>query len=192
MMYNLLRQNIEKRILLTDTEWNLVVEKLKFIKLRKNEYLQVQDATSKYEAFVLQGILKMYHLHEDGTENILFFAFESNWICDVESFYHRKKAKYSVKAIEDCEIVVMTKEKKAQLFLEVPKLLLFHTNLIEKATIVMQDRVLDVLCKTSKQRYLDFITRFPKQVQRINDRNLSSYLGVSHEFLCKIKKSIAY
>lgn len=191
-MYNLLRQNIEKRIPLTDTEWNLVVEKLKFIKLRKNEYLQVQDASSKYEAFVLQGILKMYHLHEDGTENILFFAFESNWICDVESFYHHKKAKYSVKAIEDCEIVVMTKENKAQLFLEVPKLLLFHTNLIEKATIVMQDRVLDVLCKTSRQRYLDFITRFPKHVQRINDRNLSSYLGVSHEFLCKIKKSIVY
>ena len=62
--------------------------------------------------------------------------------------------------------------------------------MIEKTNIIMQERLLDVLNKTSKQRYLEFIKKYPHKTQQINNKNLSSYLGVSHEFLSKIKKTI--
>ena len=62
--------------------------------------------------------------------------------------------------------------------------------MIEKTNIIMQERLLDVLNKTSKQRYLEFIKKYPHKAQQINNKNLSSYLGVSHEFLSKIKKTI--
>jgi len=70
------------------------------------------------------------------------------------------------------------------------KLVQFHTIMIEKTNIIMQERLLDVLNKTSKQRYLEFIKKYPHKTQQINNKNLSSYLGVSHEFLSKIKKTI--
>ncbi len=187
-MYELLRNNIEKKIPLTNEEWELIQENVKQVKLKKNDYLQIQDSNSKYEAFVLNGAFKIYHLKENGAECILFFAFDNDWITDVESFYHDKLTRYNIKALEDCEILVINKINKTKLFKEVPKLLKFHTLLIEKTNIVMQDRLLDILNKTSKQRYLDFINKYPVTAKRINDRNLSSYLGVSHEFLCKIKK----
>ncbi len=189
-MYELLRNNIEKKIPLTNEEWELILENVKQVKLKKNDYLQIQDSNSKYEAFVLKGVFKIYQMNESGAESILFFAFDNDWISDVESFYHDKLTRYNIKALEDCEILVINKKDKTKLFKEVPKLLKFHTLLIEKTNIVMQDRLLDILNKTSKQRYLDFINKYPVKAQRINDRNLSSYLGVSHEFLCKIKKTI--
>lgn len=189
-MYKMLRENIERKIALTDTEWNVIVEKTEFIKLKKNGFLQVQNSNSVYEVFILKGAFKIYILNENGSETVLFFAFENDWMCDIESFYHQKPTKYNIKAIEDSEILVINKSNKAQLFKEVPKLIQFHIAIVERANILIQERLLDVLNKTSKQRYLEFIKLYPDKTQKINNKNLSSYLGVSHEFLSKIKRNI--
>ena len=111
-MYELLRQNIEAKIPLTQDEWELILNKVEPISLKKNDFLQIQDSNSKYEGFVLKGAFKIYTLKENGTESILFFFFFSDWICDVESFYHQKPAKYNIKALEDSEILVITKANK--------------------------------------------------------------------------------
>lgn len=189
-MHELLRQNIERRITLTDPEWNAIIEKTEFIKLKKNEYLQIQNTYSKYEGFVLKGSFKIYILNENGTESIIFFAFEGDWMSDIESFYHQKPSFYNIKAIEDCEIFAISKPNKDLLFEQVPKMIRFHTLLLEKTNVIMLKRLLDVLNKTSKERYLDFIKKHPTKTTKINNKNLSSYLGVSHEFLSKIKKRI--
>jgi len=187
-MYKNLRLSIERKFLLTDEEWNFVVEKTEFIKLKKNEYLQIQDSNSSYEGFILKGAFKTYILNDNGTESVIFFSFENEWMCDIESFYHQKPTTYNIKAIEDSEILVINKTNKALLFEQVPKLLQFHILIVEKANIAIQQRLVDVLNKTSKQRYLEFIERYAHKIDKINNRNLSSYLGVSHEFLSKIKK----
>lgn len=109
-------------------------------------------------------------------------------MCDLESFYYQKLTKYNIKAIEDSEILVINKSKKMLLFKQVPKLIHFHILMVERANIAIQERLLDVLNKTSKQRYIEFVKKYPQKTQKINNKNLSSYLGVSHEFLSKIKK----
>lgn len=187
-MYKSLRLSIERKIPLTDEEWKFVVEKAEFIKLKKNEFLQVQDSNSSYEGFILKGTFKTYILNDNGTESVIFFSFENEWMCDLESFYHQKPTTYNIKAIEDSEILVISKANKTLLFEQVPKLIQFHIIMVEKANIAIQQRLLDVLNKTSKQRYLEFIEKYSHKVDKINNRNLSSYLGVSHEFLSKIKK----
>lgn len=189
-MYKLLRDNIERKIALTDTEWDIIIKKTEFIKLKKNEFLQIQDSNSVYEGFILKGAFKIYILNESGSESVLFFAFENDWMCDIESFYHQKPTKYNIKAIEDSEILVINKSNKTLLFKEVPKLIQFHIAMVERANILIQERLLDVLNKTSKQRYLEFIKTHPDKTQKINNKNLSSYLGVSHEFLSKIKRNV--
>ena len=189
-MYGSLRQNIECKISLTDDEWEKIIEKTEFIKLKKNEYLQVQDSNCRYESFVLKGSFKIYVLKENGTESVLSFAFENDWLSDIESFYHQKPTRYNIKALEDSDILVINKANKTLLFQQVPKLLHFHTLMVERTTIVMQERLLDVLNKTSKQRYADFVKKYPPRTHKINNKNLSSYLGVSHEFLSKIKKKM--
>lgn len=189
-MHELLRKNIEKKIDLTDAEWNAIAGKTERIKIKKNKYLQIQNTYSKYEGFVLKGSFKIYIVNENGTENVVFFAFEGDWISDIESFYHQKPSTYNIKAIEDCEILVISKPNKDALFEEVPKMIRFHTLLVERTNVVIQKRLLDVLNKTSKQRYIEFIQKHPTKTEKINNKNLSSYLGVSHEFLSKIKKNV--
>jgi CRP-like cAMP-binding protein len=189
-MYKNLRLSIERKISLTDDEWNFVVEKTEFIKLKKNEFLQIQNSNSSYECFILKGAFKTYILNDNGNETVIFFSFENEWMCDLENFYHQKPTTYNIKALEDSEILVISKANKALLFEQVPKLIQFHIIMVEKANIAIQQRLLDVLNKNSKQRYLEFIERYPNKFKVINNKNLSSYLGVSHEFLSKIKRRV--
>ena len=188
-MYPLLRQNIEKNTSLTDNDWAVIIDQIKFTKLKKNEFLQVQDSNNTYEAFVLRGAFKTYTLNENGTESILFFSFENDWVCTAEYSYHRKTVKHNIKAMEDSEILLIDKTNKIFLFEKVPQLKQFFITLLEANNILLQERLLDVLNKTSKQRYLDFTTKHSSKI-KINNKNLSSYLGISHEFLSKIKKQL--
>jgi len=109
-------------------------------------------------------------------------------MCDLENFYYQKPTTYNIKAIQESEIIVFSKSNKMLLFKQVPKLIQFHIIIIENANIALQQRLLDVLNKTSKQRYLEFIERYQHKMKAVSSRNLASYLGVSHEFLSKIKK----
>ena len=190
-MYDILRKSIASKVSVTDEEWNTILEKTESISVKKNSFFQIQDTTSRYEGFVLKGAFKIYTIDENGSENILFFSFEGDWICDIESFYYKKNSQYNVKAIEDSELAIISRANKSYLFKIVPKMLEFHTIMLERANIVMQKRLLDVLHKNAIQRYLDFVKRYPTKYRVINNKNLSSYLGVSQEFLSKIKKTIA-
>ncbi|KQW99411.1 Crp/Fnr family transcriptional regulator [Flavobacterium sp. Root420] len=183
-----LRLDIEDKINLTDYEWKCIAEKGEIIKLKKNELLQVQGSKCSHSLFILKGAFKTYILSEKGKEVIIFFSFENEWICDHESFYYQKLNTYNVKAIEESEIVIFNEVNKMLLLELVPKLVEFHIIMIEKVNFALQQRLLDVLTKTSKQRYLEFIERYQHKMKVISSRNLSSYLGVSHEFLSKIKK----
>lgn len=189
-MYKLLRENIERKIRLTDEEWNKIIDKTELVQFEKNAFFQNQNDTSRYEGFVLKGSFKIYTIDENGSDNVLFFAFEGDWVCDIDGFYNQKKSKYNIRAIEQSELVVINRTNKQLLFEEIPKMLHFHVLMMQKATIVIQNRLLEVLNKTTKEKYIEFIKKYPHQLEKINNRTLSSYLGVSEEFLSKIKKTI--
>ncbi len=188
--YRLLRDSIEQKIILTDFEWKKIIDKIELVRFEKNAFFQNQEDTSKYEGFVLKGSFKIYTIDENGSDNVLFFAFDGDWVCDIDGFYNQTKSKYNIKAIEQSELIVINRKNKMLLFEEVPKMLQFHTLMMQRATVVMQNRLLAALNKTAKERYIEFITKYPNKVKNINNRTLSSYLGVSEEFLSKIKKNI--
>lgn len=55
-------------------------------------------------------------MNENGIESVIFFFFENEWLCDLESFYYYKLMKYNIKVIEDSEILVINKLNKVFLF----------------------------------------------------------------------------
>ncbi|WP_119790711.1 Crp/Fnr family transcriptional regulator [Flavobacterium anhuiense] len=183
-----LRKNIELNITLTDPEWCCILEKANYTIVKKNEFLQTQNSNTTYEIFIVKGSFKIYILNEDGTESIVFFAFENNWMCDIESFYHQKASKYNIKAMQHSEVWIISRPNKMLLLKQVPKLIYFQIRMLEQLNLAIEKRLLDILHKTSKQRYSEFVKRYPDKIKNITDRNLSLYLGVSHEFLSKIKK----
>lgn len=133
----------------------------------------------------------MFSVDGKGIEHNIQFAAESDWISDIGSFYSEKPSKLYIEAIEPS--VVLQIEK--------PDLLFMYTNftrinrnfrvIIENKFVELQNRVLQNISSTAEERYTTFLEQYPDLSNRLPSTQIASYLGVTPEFLSKIRKGLS-
>jgi hypothetical protein len=57
--------------------------------------------------------------------------------------------------------------------------------------VAHQQRILDDHSLNARERYLKFCSRYPSLVNRLPAKLIASYIGVTPEFLSKMKAEIA-
>jgi len=190
-MSQLLKENIAKHIHLTEEEagqfCNLFTPKI----FKRKEHFLREGQVCMYEGFVNKGLFRIYHLDKNGIEQVLYFAPEDWWISDIDSFTNQKPSALNVEALEDSELLVISKKDKDFAFNTYPKIEKLFRIMTQKTHVALQRRMIDNLSKTADQRYEDFITRYPHLYNRLSNIQIAAYLGISHEFLSKIRKKLA-
>jgi len=107
---------------------------------------------------------------------------------DIDSFMNAVPSDLNIEALEDSEILVISKSDKKNLYENVAITEKLFRTMSQKALVAWQRRLIRNHCLTAKERYQYFLDTYPTIRAKINDRQLAKYLGISHEFLCKIKK----
>ena len=59
---------------------------------------------------------------------------------------------------------------------------------MQNAYIREQLRVIQNLSMPAEERYLNFLKKYPQLVQRVTQKQIASYIGVSPEFLSAMRK----
>ena len=145
------------------------------IKIKKGEVLQRAGENNTKIYLVKSGLLRSYVIDEKGKEHIFLFASE-NWIM-TDSIARNKPCKLFIDAIEDSEVYILGKGNEDKI--ELQKIL----NRLE----TLQNRIIMMMSSTSLERYEHFIKTYPKIIQRVPQRMIASYLGITPEALSKIK-----
>jgi CRP-like cAMP-binding protein len=117
-------------------------------------------------------------------------AIDDWWVTDMYSYVMGKPAMLHISAIEDTSVFQLPKDDLEILFLKVPKFERFFRILMQNAYIREQLRVIQNLSMSAEERYLNFLKKYPLLVQRISQKQIASYLGVSPEFLSTVRKRI--
>ena len=190
-MYTLLRENIEKHIHLTDEEFVQFSAPFYLQKVQKKQMLLREGEICKFEGFVNKGCLRVYYLDESGFEKVLYFAAEGWWITDIDSFTNQAPSILNIEALEDSEILMITYPYKNILYETLPKVEKLFRVMTQKTHAALQRRMISSLSKTADKRYLEFITKYPHLEQRLSQQQVAAYLGISHEFLSKIRKKVS-
>ena len=144
----------------------------------------------EFESYVLEGCFKVFYQDENLKEHILYFAIEDWWVLDIGSFVSRKFSKLNIQALEDSVILSIDRATKEQLYIDIPKVEKLFRIMNQKSLSSMHLRMISMLHKTAERRYLDFMERCPTLNQRIAQHQIAAYLGISHEFLSKVKKRL--
>ena len=182
---------IAKYVDLNTSEKEFLLERIQVRNYLKGQYVLQQGDICKHECFILSGCTKMFHLDKDGHEHVIMFSIEDWWTSDMGSFITQTPSDFSVQCIENTKMVQISHDVAEDLFLEIPKLERFFRKIVEKALVASQKRIVRNFSMTAKERYLFFSQTYPEMEQRIPQYQIASYLGITKEFLSKIKREIA-
>ncbi len=93
-----------------------------------------------------------------------------------------------IETIEDCEILVLTPTSKAILLEKYPVLEKMFRLLVQRHLSSYQERLFGNIALTAEQRYDEFLKKYPALPQRVPQHYIASYLGISPEFLSRLRK----
>lgn len=190
MESNKLIEHFSKYIKLNIEEIELIDSLFTPKNLKKKEFLLRSGETCRTESFIISGCLRTYSIDENGFEHTLTFAIEDWWTGDLLSFLTETPSFYNIIALENTEILQITKIDLDKLYLEVPKLERYFRLLIQNAYVSQQQRINQNLSQTAEQRYLEFIGKHSTFLQRISQKHIASYLGITPVFLSMLRKKL--
>lgn len=145
-----------------------------------------------FEAFVVKGCLRKYYIDENGHEVIIQFAVEDSWISDISfSIYENQPSQVFIETIEDCELLTFTPEAKEALFLRAPRFERAFRILMQRNLAVTQNRLFCTITRRGVEKYQDFLAKYPTIPQRVPQHYIASYLGITPEFLSKVRAKLA-
>ena len=181
---------IAKYVTLTNTEVDFLTSRLSSRKYLKGQYILQQGDISQTECFIISGCTKMFYLDDNGQEHIIMFSIEDWWTSDLGSFISQTPSDFNVQCLENTEIIQFSYNNIEEIFSKIPKLERFFRKIIEKAFVASQKRIIRNFSLTAKERYIIFRNNYPKIEQRIPQYMIASYLGITKEFLSKIKSQL--
>ena len=181
---------LRKHVSLTEQEEKLLLSRASYRKFLKGQFVVQQGDVCKYESFVVSGCMKTFYQDNEGHEHIVMFAIENWWASDFESFITNTPATYSIQCLENTELIQFTYENRELLYEEIPKLERVYRIIFQRALIVSEKRIIRNFALPSKERYLQFRAQYPAIDQRVPQYMIASYLGITKEFLSKIRSQL--
>lgn len=188
---DLIVQNVTRHIEVSPSERDLFLSKLTQKILKRRELHLVQGELCRYSTFVTDGCLKGFAVDKKGVEHILSFAPREWWIADMYSFINQKPGNLNIEAVVDTQVLLLSWDDQQTLFNEVPKFERFFRMLVEKSLVAHQQRLIHNLSLTAEERYLEFLKKYPTMLECVPLHNIASYIGITPEFLSKIRARIA-
>ena len=178
---------VARFVMLTDEQNEQLLASFSEQKVKKKQFIAQPGFTAKYRNFVTQGIFRAYVVDEDGKEQTIQFAPEGWWVSDFNSYIYQKPATMFIVALEDSVILKIDHDKEQQLKKSNHTFETLFRIMAEKGLAFEHRRIIDNLTQSAEERYKNFLTNFPHIAQRVPQYALASYLGVTTEFLSRLR-----
>ncbi len=131
--------------------------------------------------------MRIYSMDDYALESNVYFALEDWWTVDLKSFITSSEARFYIQALEDSELLQISKVAFDELLEEIPKLEKWFRILLQNALISSENRINTEIALDAEERYIKFLEKYPTLESRISQKHIASYLGVTPEFLSKLK-----
>lgn len=191
MSIELLIKHLNDYLPLDSQEIEELKARAKTRSIKRRQFILQDGDVCRHYNFVAQGCFKMYYVDTKGNEHNIQFAAENDWITDIGSFHSEKPSKLYIEAIEPSQVIQIEK----------PDLLFFYTNhpkfnrtfrvIMEDKFVELQNRLLQNISFTAQEKYLNFLQYYSNLSNRLPNTQIASYLGITPEFLSKIRKNLA-
>ncbi|MEO5944849.1 MAG: Crp/Fnr family transcriptional regulator [Ferruginibacter sp.] len=190
MNFDLLLSSIAKHISLNKEEIEFFISLFRPASLTKGEFLLREGEVCKYETFIVKGSLKIYFQDENVTEHIIDFTIEEWWASDPYSLLTQTPSTSNIKALENTEVLRISKTDLEILYQRVPKFERFFRVLFQNAYITQREQINSNVSIDAAERYRLFLQKKPYAEKRFSQKDIASYIGITPQFLSVLKKKM--
>ena len=189
-MSTLFFKKLNEKISLNLQEEEIIKGLITSKKIRKKQYLLQAGEACKLMTFVEEGALRAFSVNEKGQEHIIRFALEGHTISDLHSFLAGEPSAYNIEALEDTEIIGITKCAWEEIQKLVPKYERYIRLELIAAYAAMQQRITALISFSPEEAYNYFISLYPNIAQRVPQHMIASYIGLTPETLSRVRKRL--
>jgi CRP-like cAMP-binding protein len=159
-------------------------------RVEKGEILLHQGDRAAYAYLVIEGCLRSYVTDAQGKEHILQFSPEGWIAADLKSLVRKVPAVHGIDALEPTRVALIEEASAAMMDEGDPEWMAAQLKGLRNRIIVLTDRIAHLLASDAETRYLDFIETYPSLVQRLPQKLIASYLGITPESLSRVRKQL--
>ena len=186
-------QNIKKVISnyieISNEEWISYSSKFCVKEIEKKEIILSQGDICRDVFFVVDGLLRVFFVDNDGEEKTFHFSFENTFSADYESFLKKIPSNYTIQAMEDTTIVLMSYEMLHEGYKSLRNGEKLGRLLTEEYFFIFNDKIQAIYTQSPIERYNNLTEKFPNILQRIPQHYIASYLNISPVHLSRLKNS---
>jgi CRP-like cAMP-binding protein len=190
-MFEVLFSHIEEKVALSDSDRETIKRFFVPKKLRKRQYLLQEGDLCKNMAFIAKGLLRTYNIDDKGNEHMSVFGWEGWWLSDFNSFLTGQPAVFNIDAIENSELLLISRSDYEALTLAVPIMDRYFRILYQNSIVTKERRLMNAITYSAEEQYIRLAQAQPQIVERVPQNLIASYLGLAPETLSRIKKNLA-
>jgi len=174
-----------------DDEFDFFLSKFTLKELKKKEYYCRSGEVCVKKAYLNKGCTRTFIVDSNGHERIQLFGFEDWWIGDFNSYYSGEPGQCYVQALENCELLIITKEDFDKLEKQIPKLTQWYTSKLKNHTLALSIKMEELSSASAEERYLCLAENEPQVIRRIPLQYIASFLGIEPQSLSRIRARLA-
>lgn len=165
------------------------IAKLRTVK--KDEHL-IREGDVCYDTFmVLKGLFRHYTVDENGVDRTLLFVPEKMPTASPDTILINNAATENIIALENSLVLKIDKRVFEKIAFDNVRLLKLKIQLYEQIIISNLAQIKFLTLLMPEDRYVYFCKTFPDLEQRIKQKYLASYLGVTPTSLSRMRARLA-
>jgi CRP-like cAMP-binding protein len=154
-------------------------------KIKKKEYVLRAGEINNSVIYVKKGLLRVFLLNE-GKEVNTWFVKDDDFFISMNSYFQNIPSHENIQAIEDTEIITISKTKYEMLIKKNHKLALFAIKELNIKLCEYQDQCLALRFMNAEKKYSFLKKNKPEFILDISQKHLASYLGIETTYLSRI------
>ena len=184
-----MKEIIRSHVELSDDSYNLLLDIASEREVRKNRLIFHSGKPTTKMLFLKKGLLRGYKI-VDGKEHTHHFYFADWFATDFHSFLTGEPSQVYIKTIEDSAYLEFHKKDLLSLYNESHQLEALGRIMAEEAYLATVEKLASMQLHDLAEKYQLLMKTNPGLIQRVPQKYIASYLGVSEQSLSRVKKQL--
>lgn len=168
--------------------WKHLADQGEKVSYVKKEIIKESDKKERYGYFLIEGAVGSFVWNNDNYI-CLDLLIENDFFGDELSLFSDKPSSIEIIALENSTVLRINKSNIVKLRQTPMGSMLFSIG-DQKAFIEKEKKQIELMTQTAEERYLSLLKDKPELIQRISQKDIASYLGISTQSLSRIRRKI--